>query len=68
LLDVPLLQDLGLLIIGATLLSLLAQRAHIPSIVAFILAGLALGPGLNLVERSEKSGDWHWERAPRRSP
>jgi Kef-type K+ transport system membrane component KefB len=50
LLDVPLLQDLGQLLIGATLLALLAQRAQIPSIVAFIVAGLLLGPGLGRVE------------------
>lgn len=42
--DATLLQDLGIILLAAALFSALARPARIPSIVAFILAGLALGP------------------------
>ncbi len=48
----PLLQDLGTILLAATVVSLLAKAVGVPSIVAFILSGLLLGPGLGLVEVS----------------
>jgi len=51
--DTPLLQDLGFILIGATLVVLVARLINVPSIVAYILAGLAMGPALGLLEISE---------------
>jgi Kef-type K+ transport system membrane component KefB len=51
--DAPLLRDLGFILIGATVVVLAARLINIPSIVAYILAGLALGPALGLVEVSD---------------
>ncbi len=47
------LQDLGLILLSATLVVLLARHAHVPSIVAYLLAGLVLGPGLGVIPVSE---------------
>jgi Kef-type K+ transport system membrane component KefB len=44
-----LLRDLGAILVGATLVALVARRAHVPGIVAYILAGLLLGPVTGLV-------------------
>ncbi len=51
--EAPLLQDLGVILVGGTVVVLLARLVHIPSIVAFIVAGLLLGPVLGLIEVSE---------------
>ncbi len=51
--DAPILRDVGVILIGAATVVLLARFVHIPSIVAYILAGLALGPGLGLVTMTE---------------
>lgn len=51
--DAPILRDLGFILIGATIVVLVARLINIPSIVAYILAGLTLGPALGLVEVSE---------------
>lgn len=52
LIEAPLLRDLGFILIGATVVVLVARLIRIPSIVAYILAGLALGPLSGLVEIS----------------
>ncbi len=49
----PLLADLGLIVLAALIFVLLSRLARIPSIVAYILAGLALGPILGLVTVTE---------------
>jgi Kef-type K+ transport system membrane component KefB len=51
--DAPILRDLGFILIGATLVVLVARLINIPSIVAYILAGLVLGPALGLIEVSD---------------
>jgi len=51
--DSSLLRDLGMIVLGATLVALLARTVRIPSIVAYLVAGLLLGPGTGLVELSE---------------
>lgn len=50
--DQSLLIDLGTILLAATAMVLLARAVGIPSIVAYILAGLMLGPALGLVEVS----------------
>jgi len=54
LIETALLRDLGVILLGATGVVLLARLVHIPSIVAFIVAGLVIGPGLGLVTLSEE--------------
>ena len=51
--DASILTDLGVILVTASVFSLLARVLHIPSIVAYILAGLLLGPLSGLVEVSE---------------
>ncbi len=51
--EFPLLQDLGLMLVAAAVCVLAARPARVPSIVAYILAGLLLGPALGLVEVSD---------------
>ncbi len=50
--DVPILQELAFVILGATAFAFLARLLHIPSIIAYIAAGLLLGPGLGLISVS----------------
>jgi Kef-type K+ transport system membrane component KefB len=52
LIDAILLRELGTLLLGATALVLLARLVRIPSIVAYIVAGLLVGPALHLVTLS----------------
>ncbi|CAN5662854.1 cation:proton antiporter [soil metagenome] len=47
--DVEILRDLGYILLGATLLALVARVLRIPSIIGYIAAGLLLGPLLGLV-------------------
>lgn len=47
--DEAILRDLGTMLVGATGVVLLARMIRIPSIVAYILAGLVLGPAAGLV-------------------
>lgn len=47
-----LLEDLGLVLVAGTAVAILAKLIRVPSIVAFILAGLLLGPVFGLVEMS----------------
>ena len=51
--EASVLKDLGVILLAAALFSLLARPARIPSIVAYMLAGLALGPGTGLVAVGE---------------
>jgi Kef-type K+ transport system membrane component KefB len=46
----PFIKSLGVIIVGAALFSLAARRIKVPTIVAYLLAGLVIGPGLHLVE------------------
>ena len=51
--DVTILRDLGFIILAAALFSFAARPARIPSIVAYIMAGLALGPVTGLLSVSD---------------
>lgn len=46
------MRELGLILIAAAVVMLVARPLRMPSIVAYLLAGLALGPGLRLVEKT----------------
>ncbi|TVP77483.1 MAG: portal protein [Gemmatimonadales bacterium] len=48
--ELDILQDLGLILLAATACVLVARLARVPAIVAYILAGLLLGPILGAVE------------------
>jgi Kef-type K+ transport system membrane component KefB len=48
--DLPILRDLGTIVVAALVFALLARVVRMPSIVAYILAGLLLGPALKLLE------------------
>jgi Kef-type K+ transport system membrane component KefB len=48
--DDLLLRDLGLILGAASLLALVGRRLGLPGIVAYIVAGLVLGPATGLVE------------------
>lgn len=51
--DAAFLQNLGLIVVAAAVFSLLGQRLRVPSIVAFLAAGLVLGPASGLITDSE---------------
>jgi Kef-type K+ transport system membrane component KefB len=51
--DFPILRDLGFIVVAAALCVLVAQRVRVPSILAFMLAGLVLGPATGLVHVTE---------------
>jgi len=51
-----LLLDLGLMVAGAALLSALTRRIGVPGVVAYMVAGLVLGPVTGLVEVTEAVG------------
>jgi Kef-type K+ transport system membrane component KefB len=51
--DLPVLRDLGLILVAGAIFVLLARQLHAPTIVAYILAGLALGPATGLLGASE---------------
>lgn len=48
--EIDLIRNLGVMIVGAAAMVLLARLIRMPSIVAYILAGLVLGPILGMVE------------------
>lgn len=48
----PFIESLGIVVVAAAACAGLARKAKIPTIVAYLLAGLAIGPGLHLVEHS----------------
>jgi len=51
-LETGLIQNLGLMIFGAACLGVLARRIRLPSIVAYLVAGLLLGPVSGLIRVS----------------
>src|SRR5690606_16237042 len=51
--DLPILRDLGFIVVAATAVAFLSARLKVPSIVAFMVAGLVLGPLTGLVVVSE---------------
>jgi Kef-type K+ transport system membrane component KefB len=51
--DNPVIRDIGVIIIAALLFVAVARVARVPSIVAYIVAGLTLGPGTGLVQASD---------------
>lgn len=60
--ELGILGSVGLMIVAATLMMFLARRANVPSIVLYIVTGLALGPvGFDLlaVDLGHNGGDGH---------
>lgn len=51
-LESGLIQNLGLMIFGAACLGVLARRIRLPSIVAYLMAGLLMGPVTGLIQVS----------------
>lgn len=51
--DLPILRDFGFILVAAAGVGLLARRIHVPLIVAYIAAGLLLGPATGLLHESE---------------
>jgi Kef-type K+ transport system membrane component KefB len=51
--DNPIVRDIGVIVVAAVLFVGLGRAARIPSIVAYMLAGLVLGPWLGLVQANE---------------
>lgn len=49
-----LLQDLGVILIAAAVLSLLTRPLQVPGVVAYMLAGILLGPVTGLVEVTDQ--------------
>jgi Kef-type K+ transport system membrane component KefB len=54
--DFSLVQTLGLIVVAATAAALLARPLRVPTIVAFLLAGVVLGPLLGLLESDYAPG------------
>ena len=51
--EIPLLRDLGIMIMGGALFMLIGRRFRAPSIIAYIAAGLLLGPVTGLLVGTE---------------
>lgn len=51
--DIPILLDLGLIVVAAAALVLSARAVHIPTIIAYIIAGLVLGPITGVLQQTE---------------
>ena len=51
--EFPILRDLGLILVAAAIFVLVARRLRAPTIVAYMLAGLVLGPMTGLVGSTE---------------
>ena len=51
--ELVVLRDLGLILLAGAAVVLIARRLNTPSIVAYIIAGLLLGPALSLIGHSE---------------
>jgi Kef-type K+ transport system membrane component KefB len=51
--DFPILIDLGLIVVAAAALVLLARLVRTPTIIAYIVAGLVLGPLTGVLEATE---------------
>jgi Kef-type K+ transport system membrane component KefB len=54
--EITLLLDLGFIVITAAVFAFLGKLVKMPSIVAYILAGMLLGPGLGVVKLDESLG------------
>lgn len=54
--DIAFLENLGLIVVVAALFSLLGRGLRLPSIVAFLAAGLVLGPLSGVMSESESLG------------
>jgi len=52
-LEVDLLQSLGLIIVGALICVFILRQLKVPNIVSYIIAGLLLGPALGLLDVTE---------------
>jgi Kef-type K+ transport system membrane component KefB len=51
--ELPIVRDLGLIVVAGAVCLVVGQRFRTPSIVAYIVAGLLLGPVLGLISPSE---------------
>jgi Kef-type K+ transport system membrane component KefB len=51
--DLPILRDLGIIVITAAVFALLGTRLRAPSIIAYIAAGLVLGPVVALLAAAD---------------
>ena len=51
--DPGILQDVGIIILAAVLCFAVVRYLNVPSIVAYILAGLLIGPALGILEVSD---------------
>jgi Kef-type K+ transport system membrane component KefB len=51
--ELPIVRDLGLIVVAGAVCLVLGQRLRTPSIVAYIVAGLLLGPVTGLIAASE---------------
>ena len=51
--DLLVLRDLGLILLAGAIVVLIARQLKTPSIVAYIIAGLLLGPALGLIGHSD---------------
>jgi Kef-type K+ transport system membrane component KefB len=51
--DNPIVRDIGVIVIAAMVFVAMGRTARVPSIVAYIVAGLVLGPALGLVQANE---------------
>ena len=51
--DFPILRDLGLILLAAAAVVLLARQLRVPPIIAYMVAGLLLGPATHLVHPTE---------------
>lgn len=54
--DITLMRTIGLMLVTAAVLLVLARRVAVPNIVVYIVGGLLLGPLLGLVETDETTG------------
>ncbi len=54
--DITLMRTIGLMLVTAAVLLVLARRLAVPNIVVYIVGGLLLGPLLGLIETEETTG------------
>jgi Kef-type K+ transport system membrane component KefB len=52
-LELPIIRDLGLIVVVGAVCLIVGRRLRTPSIVSYIVAGLLLGPGTGLIVASE---------------
>lgn len=51
--ELPFIQDLGIIVVATMVFVLLGSRLRVPSIIAYIAAGLVLGPAVGLLEATD---------------